>query len=220
MMFNRRELMNMPPMRNRSFAKPKNAKSAFKRVMSYMFKNKSYLLVVAFLVMISSIAGVTGTYMLKPIINDYIIPMISKEPTFELFIPFIKILAFTAFVYLIGALSNYFYSFIMTRVTNETLCNIRSDLFNKMQTLPIRYFDTHLHGETMSLYTNDIDTLRMAMSNGFTNLISSSITVTSTFIMMLVISPVLTSFIIIMLFVMFAVVKFIGKRSAMFFKKQ
>ncbi len=79
---------------------------------------------------------------------------------------------------------------------------------------------THLHGDLMSLYTNDIDTLRVAMSNGFTHLISSAVTVTSTFVMMLIISPILTLFIIIMIFVMFFIIKFIGKRSAMFFKKQ
>ncbi len=210
----------MPPMRNRSFAKPKDAASAFKRVMGYMFANKVLLIVVTILVLISSAAGVAGTYMLKPIINDYIIPIIGKEPNLQLFIPFIKILAFTAIIYLMGALSNYGYSLIMTKVTNNTLFAIRTDLFNKMQDLPIKYYDTHLHGDMMSLYTNDIDTLRVAMSNGFTHLISSTITVTSTFIMMVIISPLLTLFIIAMLFVMFFIIKFIGKRSAMFFKKQ
>lgn len=210
----------MPPMRNRSFAKPKNAASAFKRVMSYMFKNKAMLAVVAILVLISAAAGVAGTYMLKPIINDYITPIIGQSPRFEIFIPLIKILIFTAIIYLMGALSNYAYSMIMTKVTNNTLFAIRTDLFNKMQELPIKYYDTHLHGDIMSLYTNDIDTLRVAMSNGFTHLISSTVTVISTFIMMVVISPILTLFIIIMIFVMFFIVKFIGKRSAMFFKKQ
>ncbi len=219
-MHSRKELMSMPPMRNRSFAKPKNAGSAFKRVLKYMFQNKAMLGIVAILVLISSAAAVAGTYMLKPIINDYIIPMIGKTPSPELFRPFIKILAFTATIYLMGALSNYLYSRIMTNVTNSTLFAIRTDLFNKMQDLPIRYFDTHLHGDIMSLYTNDIDTLRMAMASGFTQLISSAVTVTSTFIMMLIISPLLTLFIILMLFVMLFIVKTIGKRSAMFFKKQ
>lgn len=210
----------MPPMRNRSFAKPKDAASTFKRVVGYMFANKALLIVVTILVLISSAAGVAGTYMLKPIINDYIIPIIGQEPNLQLFIPFIKILILTAIIYLMGALSNYGYSLIMTKVTNNTLFAIRTDLFNKMQDLPIKYYDTHLHGDMMSLYTNDIDTLRVAMSNGFTHLISSTVTVTSTFIMMVIISPLLTLFIIAMLFVMFFIIKFIGKRSAMFFKKQ
>ncbi len=210
----------MPPMRNRSFAKPKDAASAFKRVVGYMFENKIMLFVVAVLVLISSAASVAGTYMLKPIINDYIIPIIGQKPSLQLFTPFIKILIFTAIIYLLGALSNYSYSYIMTKVTNNTLFSIRTDLFNKMQDLPIKYYDTHLHGDMMSLYTNDIDTLRVAMSNGFTHLISSAVTVTSTFIMMLIISPLLTIFIIVMLIIMFFIIKFIGKRSAMFFKKQ
>lgn len=210
----------MPPMRNRSFAKPKDAASAFKRVVRYMFESKALLLVVAVLVLISSAAGVAGTYMLKPIINDYIIPIIGKKPSIQLFTPFIKILIFTAAIYLLGALSNYSYSYIMTKVTNNTLFSIRTDLFNKMQDLPIEYYDTHQHGDMMSLYTNDIDTLRVAMSNGFTHFISSTVTVTSTFIMMLIISPLLTLFIILMLIIMFFIIKFIGKRSAMFFKKQ
>ncbi len=210
----------MPPMRNRSFAKPKDAVSTFRRVISYMFSNKTSLLAVTILVLISSAAGVAGTYMLKPIINDHIIPIIGKTPTLVLFIPLIKILILTSLIYLIGAISNYSYNLIMTKVTNNTLYTIRTDLFNKMQDLPIRYYDTHLHGDIMSLYTNDIDTLRIAMSSGFTHLISSSVTVASTFIMMLIISPLLTLFIIIMLFIMFFIIKFISKRSAMFFKKQ
>ena len=210
----------MPPMHNKSFARPKDAGSAFKRIMQYMFKSKAMLGVVSLLVIISSAAGVTGTYMLKPIINDYIMPIIGKEPSFTLFLPLIKILTFTATMYFLGAISNYAYNLIMTKVTNNTLFNIRTDLFNKMQELPIKYFDTHLNGDIMSLYTNDIDTLRIAMSSGFTHLISSSITVTSTFIMMLIISPILTSFIIIMLLIMFVIIKTIGKRSRMFFKKQ
>ncbi len=211
--------MNMPPI-NRSFAKPKNAGDTFKRVIGYMFKNKLSLTVVAVLVLLSSAASVLGTYMLKPIINNCIVPIIGQTPSLSIFIPLIKMLFIMAIVYVVGASSNYAYSRIMTTVTNNTLFAIRTDLFNKMQDLPIKYYDTHLHGNIMSLYTNDIDTLRIAMSNGFTNLISSSITVTSTFFMMLFISPLLTVFIILMLFVMLFIVKFIGKRSARFFKKQ
>lgn len=205
---------------NKGFARPKNARGAFIRVMGYMFKNKLMLVTVDTLVLLSSAAGVAGTYMLKPIINNCIVPIIGATPTLEIYIPLIKMLILTSIIYLIGALSNYAYSRIMVNVTNNTLFAVRTDLFNKMQDLPIKYFDTHLHGELMSHYTNDIDTLRVAMSNGFTHLISSAITVTSTFFMMLFISPLLTLFIIIMLVVMLAVIKTIGKRSRKYFKKQ
>lgn len=208
------------PRINKGFAKPKDASGTFKRVMGYMFKNKLLLVMVTIFVLVSSAAGVVGTYMLKPIINQCIIPMIGKQNDSALLQTFIKMLSFTAIVYGLGAFSNYAYSRIMTKVTNNTLFAIRTDLFNKTQDLPIKFHDTHLHGDIMSLYTNDIDTLRVAMSSGFTHLISSSITVVSTFFMMLFISPLLTLFIILMLFVMLAIVKFIGKRSARFFKKQ
>jgi len=205
---------------NKGFARPKNAGETFKRVIGYMFKNKAMLIAVTILVLVSSAAGVIGTYMLKPIINGCIIPIIGKELNVEILLPLVRMLSFTALVYILGAASNYAYGRIMITVTNNTLFSIRTDLFNKMQDLPIKYYDTHLHGDLMSLYTNDIDTLRIAMSNGFTHLISSAVTVISTFIMMLVISPLLTLFIVVMLILMIFITKFIGKHSAKFFKKQ
>lgn len=203
-----------------SFQKPKSATKTLARLFGYMVQQKWLLIVVAIFVIISSGAGVVGTYFLKPIINDYIIPLIGSNPQEIDFGPFIRIILVLSSIYLLGALSTYVYSRTMVQISNGALNSIRKDLFNSMQDLPIKFFDTHTHGELMSRYTNDVDTLREAISNGFTQLITSAITVVGTFVMMLVLSPVLTLLIIAMLFVMFAVIKKIGGKSANYFKRQ
>ncbi|WP_010250930.1 ABC transporter ATP-binding protein [Acetivibrio cellulolyticus] len=203
-----------------NFQKPKSVGKTLKRIFGYMLEKKWMLILVAFFVIISAGAGVVGTYFLKPIINDCIIPLIGKSPQDADFGPFIQMILIICAVYLVGALSSYLYSRIMIKISHGTLNAIRKDLFESMQDLPIKYFDTHTHGELMSRYTNDVDTLREAISNGVTQLITSAITVAGTFIMMLVLSPILTLLIIVMLFVMFAIIKTIGGKSAANFKKQ
>ncbi len=203
-----------------NFQKPKSAGKTFARVMGYMLNKKWLLILVAFFVLISSGAGVAGTYFLKPLINDHIIPLIGSKPSQADLTPFIHMILLLCAIYLTGALSTYVYSFIMIKISNCALNSIRKDLFNRMQDLPIKYFDTRTHGELMSRYTSDVDTLREAISNGVTQLITSVITVIGTFIMMLILSPLLTLLIIVMLFVMFAIIKKIGSKSADYFKKQ
>lgn len=203
-----------------NFQKPKSVGKTLKRIFGYMLKEKWMLILVAFFVIISAGAGVAGTYFLKPVINECIIPLIGKNPQKADLRPFIEMILIMCAIYLVGALSSYLYSRIMIKICHGTLNVIRRDLFNKMQDLPIKYFDTHTHGELMSRYTNDVDTLREAISNGVTQLISSVITIAGTFIMMLVLSPILTLLIIVMLFVMFAIIKTIGGKSAVNFKKQ
>lgn len=203
-----------------NFQKPKSAGKTLARVFGYMLKKKWLLIVVAFFVLISSGAGVAGTYFLKPLINDYIIPLIGINPLQADLVPFVHMILLLSSIYLIGALSTYVYSRIMVKISNGALNSIRKDVFNSMQDLPIKYFDTHTHGELMSRYTSDVDTLREAISNGVTQLITSAITVIGTFIMMLVLSPILTLLIIVMLFVMFTIIKKIGSKSAEYFKKQ
>ncbi len=125
-----------------------------------------------------------------------------------------------AVVYLCGAVAAYTYSKLMVKLSNHTLNRVRNDLFGSMEDLPIRYFDTHTHGELMSRYTSDVDTFRDAISQGVTQLLSSSITVVGTFIMMLIISPILTALIVVMLMIMLLVVRRIGGKSARYFKAQ
>lgn len=200
--------------------KPKNLKKTLTRILSYMLRQKWLLILVAILIIISSGASIAGTYFLKPLINEGIVPLIGKNTQASDFEPLIKMLMTMIAIYLIGAVASYLYARIMIFVSNKTLNTIRKDLFNHMQDLPIKYFDTHTHGELMSRYTSDVDTLRESLNNGVTQLMTSSITVVSAFIMMLVLSPVLTILIIIMIFVMINIIKFIGGKSAAFFRNQ
>lgn len=209
----------MPPV-SHGGRKPKNAGATLKRILSYMLKNKWMLIFVFLFVLLSSLAGVIGTSMLEPIINDTILPLIGTSPVFQDFLPLIKMLAVLALIYAAGALSSYFQQFFMIRISNRALNNIRKDLFNRLEDLPIKYFDTRTHGEIMSRFTNDVDTLREAISQGVMQLISSAITVTATFIAMLIMSPLLTLIIIVILMLMLFIAKFIGTRSSKNFRKQ
>lgn len=202
------------------FQKPKNLKNTIKRLAKYLEKHKLLLFLVMLFVLLSTLGNVAGTYMLEPIIDDYITPLIGTNPSGTDFLPLIKMLAFMACIYAVASLSSFAYRRIMLYVSQKTLNEIRGDLFNHMEDLSLKYFDTHTHGELMSRYTNDADTLREALSNGVVQLFSSTVSVVSTFIMMLVISPILTIFIVLMLIVMLFCVKKIGGKSAKYFKKQ
>lgn len=208
----------MPPIR--AVGKPKNAGATLKRLLSYMLKTNWMLVAVFIFVVFTSLAGVIGTSMLDPIINETILPLVGTSPVFEDFLPLLRMIILLAIVYVIGALSSYFQQFLMIRISNRALNSIRRDLFNRLEDLPIKYFDTHTHGEIMSRFTNDVDTVREAMSQGITQLMSSAITITATFIAMLIKSPLLTMFIILMLIVMLFITKFIGARSSKNFRLQ
>lgn len=210
----------MPGPNAHNFQKPKNIAKTLSRILSYMLNQKWILIIVAFFVLLSAGAGVAGTYFIKPIINDGIVPLIGTTPQISDFLPLVKLVSILICVYLVGALSSYLYNYLTVKISNKALNSVRKDLFNSMQDLPIKYFDTHTHGELMSRFTNDVDTLRAAISEGATQLISSFLTVVGTFIMMLVLSPLLTLLIIVMLFLMFGIIKTIGSKSASFFIRQ
>ncbi|MBQ2775682.1 MAG: ABC transporter ATP-binding protein [Clostridia bacterium] len=202
------------------FQKPKNTGKTFSRLVGYIGKFKSRLLLVFFLVIIGSGANVFGVYMIGDTIDNGIVPLIGTTPTAQDFLPLIKRIALIAVVYICGAISSYTYSRIMIGVAQGTLNTIRRDLFDNMQDLPISFFDSKTHGELMSRFTNDTDTLRECISQSFIQAISSTITVVSTFVMMCVISMKLTALIIAMLFIMMFIIKFVGSRSAHFFRRQ
>lgn len=205
---------------HRPIAKPANPMKTLMRVMSYMSKNKLQLLLVVFLVLFCSGAQVLGNYYLKPIINDYIAPMIGVAPENRVYSGLIGMLVQLAIIYLVGVFSGYAYKYIMMVLSNRALNEMRRDLFNKMQDLPIKYYDTHAHGDIMSRYTNDIDTIREAMSEGFTAIVSSTVSIVGNFTMMILLSPILTVFIILMSCLMIFVVKKFGGISRKFFVKQ
>ncbi len=209
-----------PPRRMGPPAKPKNIKATFGRILKYLVgQNKLLLLLVLILVLASSAAQVIGASMLKPIIDDYIEPLIGN-PDSEKLADFAAMLILMGCIYLFGALSTYVYQRIMLSLSTKALLNIRLDLFNKMESLPLKYFDTHTHGEVMSLYTNDTDTIRELLSNSIVSTISSLITVISVFVMMLTYSWQLTIVVICMLCLMMFITKKIGGNSAKFFIKQ
>ncbi|MDD4583629.1 MAG: ABC transporter ATP-binding protein [Eubacteriales bacterium] len=198
--------------------KPQNTKKTLKRILTYLLDYKVQLAIVFIAILLSSASGIAGTYFLKPLINNYIVPAIGEaDPDLSGFMAMLMILGA---IYLIGVISSYLYNRLMINIATGTLYKIRKDLFNYMQKLPIRFFDAHTHGELMSHFTNDTDTLREMMSQGVPQLISSTVTVLGVFIMMIILSPILTLIVIAMLVVMLLVVTKIGKRIAAYFKKQ
>ncbi|MBR6552782.1 MAG: ABC transporter ATP-binding protein, partial [Clostridia bacterium] len=199
------------------FEKPTNPTKTLLRLLGYVVKNKAVLVLVAFLVLISSGAGVAGTYLLTPIINE--IGLVVQNGTFDI-TNIVKYLLIIGFIYVCGAAAQYAYQRLMLNISQGTLNLLRKDLFEHLQSLPIKFFDAHTHGELMSRFTNDTDTIREAISQGLVQTISSLVTVVGIFSMMLYISPALTGLIIVMLFVMLNIIKFVGGKSANFFRKQ
>jgi len=208
----------MPPKKNMGFAKPQNISGTLKRIFSYMYGFKAHLIFIVFCIIVSVGANVAGNYMLRPLIDKYIEPFIGQE---HLDLSgFISTIIMMSMIYLFGAASTYIYQRIMVNISTTTLFRIRTDLFDKMESLPIRYFDKHTHGELMSLYTNDADAIREMLSNSVAQFISSSITVVSVFTIMVVYSWQLTILVILMLFIIIKVIGVIGKNSSKGFKDQ
>ena len=143
--------------------------------MGYLGRYKALLVIVVILLFISAVCSVAGSYLIKPLINDYILP--------GDFIGLAKMLCVMAGVYVVGAVCSYGYARIMVHVAQNTVAKLRADLFNKMQKLPLKFFDTHTHGELMSRYTNDIETVSEALNNSFASLISCSLTFVGTVVM-------------------------------------
>ena len=208
----------MPPHKNMGMKKPKNGKKTLFRILHYLEEYRFQLILVALLVVVSSGAGVVGTYFLKPIIDNYIAPWIGSEnPDLS---GLLHIIILLAAIYAAGALCTYAYNRIMVNIAANSLYKMRMDMFTHMQTLPIRYFDSRTHGEIMSRYTNDIDTLRNMMSQSVPQLISSGITVVGVFIMMLVLSVPLTILVVLMMLTIFGVIKLVGGKSALYYRNQ
>ena len=194
------------------FQRPRNTKKTFLRLLGYMGKYKALLILVALCLMLSSIASVATGYLLKPILNDYIIP--------GDFQGLLKMLFLQGGVFIISALCSYVYSRLMVYVAQRAVATIREDLFNKMQELPVSYFDTHLSGDMMSRFTNDMDTVSEMIGNSFASLLSNVLTFVATFVMMLVMNPLLTLITVAFLFLMLLVVKTIGGKSRVNFQRQ
>lgn len=206
----------MPGPRKQSFAKPKNAKGTFRRILTYFRPYRLQLVLVLIGLLVSVAANIAGTYMLVPIINEYIVPWIGNaNPDFT---GLIGQLAVMAAVYTIGILGTFMYNRLMINVSTGTLLKLRLEMFTKMQTLPISYFDRRTHGEIMSTYTNDTDVMREMISQGLPSFISSAVRIVGVFTMMIVLNPILTGIAILMLVIMMLITKTIAGRSGRFFK--
>jgi len=202
----------------RGFAKPKETSKTLKRLLSYLLEYKLHLVIIIIAIIGSSLSGVVGTYFLKPIINDYVVPLIGKEnPDLSGFMGMIGIM--TA-VYIVGIICSFTYNRLMVTISTGTMRRIRVDMFKHLQNLPIKYYDTHTHGEVMSRFTNDTDTLREMLSQGLPQFVSSTITVIGVFTMMVILSPILTLLVIFMFSVMIFTVKKISSKSSHYFIKQ
>lgn len=197
----------------------KDARGTLKRLIGYIAKgNKARLVCVFILLIISTVASVSASLFLKSLIDDYIAPLIGQSaPSFA---PLLQALTMMGCIYLAGMLASYLQTRLMIPVAQGTLKTIRDDMFAHMQTLPIKYFDTHTHGNVMSYYTNDTDTLRQMISQSLPNAVSSIISITAVFIAMLSTSVWLTLLMFVFLGLMLFVVKHVGGGSAKYFVKQ
>lgn len=200
--------------------KPKNTKGTAIRLLKYVGKQKALFAGMIIFALVSSIATVSASLFMKPIIDDILTPMIGKPFTSEYTVPLFKMLALMGGVFLLGAAASFWQSRCSVFLTQRTLNTIRKELFDAVSDLPVSYFDSRPNGEIMSRFTNDVESLRMFLSQGLTQLVSSGIMIVGSFFIMLVLSWQLTVLVIITMIVMVFVTKSLGKQSARFFKKQ
>lgn len=201
-------------------AQVKKPGELFLRLMKYVLKDyKFHCISVVVLIVVSVLCNVQGTMFMKNLIDEYITPfLLSDNPNFT---PLAHAIARVAAFYALGVLATFGYNRLMVNVTQGTLRNLRNDLFSHMEKLPVKYFDTHAHGDIMSVYTNDIDTLRQMISQSMPQLLNSGITIISVFVSMLILSIPLTVVTMIMVGIMvFCSKKSAGQSGAYFAKQQ
>jgi len=197
--------------------KPKNAGKTFGRLAGYFKPHLFSLIVIIVGLLISAGAGVAGTYLLKPIINQIEQMVQTKSSDFTVFFTYLGILAA---VYGVGALMTYVVNRLIVNVSTATLEAVRVDMFTKLEQLPLRYFDSQTHGEIMSRFSNDTDALREMLGQGLPSLITSVISVAGILVMMLVLSPILTALVLVFFALMLLVVKKLGGKSSFYFGKR
>ncbi len=199
--------------------KVENPGRIFKRLMKYVMKSYGlHLVIVAVLILVSVLANVQGTMFIQSLIDDYIQPLLTAEPAD--YQPLAMAILRVAGFYAIGVASAYIYNRLMINVTQGVLRNLRNDLFSHMETLPIKYFDTHSHGDIMSIYTNDTDTIRQMVSQSMPQVFNSAITVVSVFISMVILSVPLTIVTLVMVAVMLVVTARTAGISGRYFLQQ
>ncbi len=207
------------PGRRRSMAKgtPKNSKATVKRLLSYLAEDKAKMGLAFFCVIVNTAASLAGSYMLRPIINRYIVPADgSRGDASGLFVA----LVIMALVYAAGVAANYAQAKVMLTVAQNALQKIRNDLFVKMQTLPVRFYDTNSNGDLMSRFTNDVDTVGQMLSSTLVQLFSGALSIVGTLALMLYTNIYLTIVTLIMVPVMMKAGRAVAKRSQKYFSAQ
>ena len=203
----------------RGMGTPEQPGKLLGRLARYIFKNYSiHIVIVVICIFVSVLANVQGTMFMKTLIDQYITPLLSADtPDFG---PLAVAIARVACFYAIGVIATYTYNRIMINVSQGTLRNLRNDMFATMETLPIKYFDTHAHGDIMSIYTNDIDTLRQMISQSFPQLLSSVITIVSVLVSMLILNVPLTVVTLLMVAIMMTASRKLAGLSGKYFLEQ
>ena len=194
------------------FQRPKDIKGTFRKLMGYVGRYKGSLVLVAVCLVVSSGASVATSYMLKPLLNSYIIP--------GDFPGLFKMLLLMGGLFALSSLCSYAYARIMVHVAQHTVAALRQDLFDRLQELPVSYYDRHQSGDLMSRFTNDIDTISEMLNSSFASIISNVLTFVGTVVMMIVLNPWLTLITFLFLGLMAVVVKTIGGRSRTNFQRQ
>jgi len=192
--------------------KPAESKKTFFRLMSYVVCEKGLLVVIGILIIIGIASNLIGSYMLRPIINDYILPGNISG--------LLKMLLTLAGVYIAGVIAVYIQYRLLNKIGQRTVTRMRVDLFSKMEKLPIKYFDTHQHGDLMSRYTNDIDRISDALTDSLADILSSVLMLIGIFALMIYISPILTLATLVIVPLMFLSARIIVKQSRKYFKAQ
>lgn len=198
--------------RTMNYKKPKDTKKTLKRLLGYLGVHKIAVAIVAILVTVSSVASILGTYLLKPVVNRYILPGDVEGLA--------RILFFMGVMYAVGVLATYGYGQIMARTGQQVVSEIREDLFRHTQGLPLSYFDGHTHGELMSRFTNDVDTISEALNNSFTTLIQSFFTIAGTIICIILLNFKLSLIVLVFMLLMFLFIKYSGARGKRYFNSQ
>lgn len=225
---------NMPRGGGKNAFRAQSPMLTFKRILSYLGPYKGLVAAALVCMLANVVCNIAGTFMVgSVIVNNYILPLAYKSG--HLFTTDSEIIARSAEItmanfggivgvmaamYVTGAVLHYVYNYIIVKITTQVLQNVRDEMFEKMEKLPIRYFDTHTHGDIMSLYTNDTDTLRELLSNGIPNLISNLFTIVGMFIAMMLVSPLLTLCSVAMLVVMLFIMKYVSGKSGKHFVAQ
>lgn len=200
--------------------KPKNTGATVKRLLKYLGKEKKLLIGMIILVILSSLATVAISIFIEPIVDDLLTPAIGKGFSWSLFSGVKKQIIFMAIIAVVSVIASYGKAKCSVLLTARTMNIFRKDIFDSVSDLPIKFYDTRPNGEIMSRFTNDVESIRMFLSQGLPQLVSSTITIVGSFIVMLCYSRILTLLVLVMVALMIFLTKVLGKKSSYYFKKQ